>query len=159
MSQPAALSLPPSEGYHQGHPPLTITINSAADFAAFYETFQRLTTGNTQASEDNVYATSPVRSMSTNHLSPSNDMNEKTHANIHSVMRKLNLLQTPKENAIGAALHEGDARGNIPPRTACTPASTSGNPFDEPHGTNSDPMTHQKEEENFLGVPQTSDGS
>ena len=74
----------------------------------------------------------------------------KTFANIDSVMRNLNLAQTPKETAVGETRHEGDARGNISPLTAYTP--TSGNPFDEPPDTNSDPMTHQKEEDRLLVI-------
>ena len=77
----------------------------------------------------------------------------KTFANFDSVMRNLNLAQTPKETAVGGTRHEGDAQGNISPLTASTP--TSGNPYDEPPDTNSDPITHQKEEDRLPGVPQT----
>ena len=64
-SQPAVLSFPPSGGNHQGHPPITITIKNAADFAAFCETFQGLNAGNAQAPENNIDTTSPVSSKST----------------------------------------------------------------------------------------------
>ena len=152
-SQPAVLSFPPSGGNHQGHPPITITIKNAADFAAFCETFQGLNAGNAQAPENNIDTTSPVSSKSTNQRLTNDDMNMKTFANFDSVMRNLNLAQTPKETAVGGTRHEGDAQGNISPLTASTPAS--GNPFDEPPDTNSDPITHQKEEDRLLGVPQT----
>ena len=152
-SHPAVLSSPPSEGNPQGHQPLTITITNPAEFAAFYETFQRLHAGNAQAPETNIDTTSPVNSKSTNQRLTNNEMNTKTFANIDSVMRKVNLAQTPKETAVGGTRHEGDARGNISPLTACTP--TSGNPFDEPPDTNSDPITHQEEEDRLPGVPQT----
>ena len=152
-SHPAVLSPPPSEGNHQGHQPLTITITNPAELAEFYEAIQRARAGNAQAPENNIDTTSPVSSKSTNQRLTNDDMNMKTFANFDSVMRNLDLAQTPKETAVGGTRHEGDAREYISPLTASTP--TSGNPFDEPPDTNSDPITHQKEEDRLPGVPQT----
>ena len=122
-SHPAVLSSPPSEGNPQGHQPLNITITDPAELAAVYETLQRLRAGNAQAPETNIDTTSPVNSKSTDQRLMNNEMNTKTFANIDSVMRKLNLAQTPKEIAVGETRHEGDAQGNISPLTACTPTS------------------------------------
>ena len=152
-SLPVVLSPPPSEGNHQGHQPLTITITNTAELAELYEVFQRTRAGNAQAPENNIDTTSPVNRKSTNQRLTNDDTNMKTFANFDSVMRNLNLAQTPKETAVGGTRHEVDAQGNISPLSASTP--TSGNPFDEPPDTNSDPMTHQKEEDRLPGVPQT----
>ena len=152
-SHPAVLSSPPSEGNPQGHPPLTITITNPAELAEFYEAIQRVRAEKAQAQENNIDTTSPVNRKSTNQRLTNDDTNMKTFANFDSVMRNLNLAQTPKETAVGGTRHEVDAQGNISPLTASTP--TSGNPFDELPDTNSDPITHQKEEDRLAGVPQT----